>query len=666
MKESALNQRALLPEVHDTGIPPHRADGAFQLDPTQAAVAYAAPDARLIVEAGPGHGKTAVACARVAHLLDQGVPGTQILLLSFTRTAVREMRQRIGELARSGTDTADIRIMTIDSWASRLRSGYLSDSDFQRTFDDGIRRTNQLLCEPTSDLSDRIAAFRHILVDEAQDLVGMRAQLIAKLLCSVGRECGFTVFLDPAQGIYDWAEDDVAEGAESVSFADLVQRVPGIQKTVSLGHLHRTANPDLRRLLLGARSLVLDPQISEPATTLRAILAEQTIPGWPVWNDFVPTLSADSLILFRRRGPVLEASAWLANAGIPHRIRIGGLPQPVAPWLAALVHDAYEKSGRQSSLTRSTCEQSWVALGDSYLTRGWTFDRAWSVLRRLTEGTANRIDARRVADTLLRGQVPDDFHTRELGSGGPVLGTVHGSKGREGSRVVFMVPAQEDWRRDEDDGEEGDPSAAESGEARVLYVAITRARERLDLYNGRRSYWSKIRGRDWTVPKVGQNNRKSKKGGDESFRTQFEIGREGDLDPAIGMVVCPGGPVVHQAHLRSFDGTPRQMIGLRDDKDSHRGWKVFPKTDKNVDREQDPVVATLDPRVERDIKDALNRKSRFLSSSTISHLYQLDTTTHAIRPDHPALDLLPEPWRTLRLIVAPVVVGLGSIYARRK
>ena len=42
---------------------------------------------------GPGTGKTAVACARVAELIDKGVNPAGIWLISFTRTAIR---QKIG------------------------------------------------------------------------------------------------------------------------------------------------------------------------------------------------------------------------------------------------------------------------------------------------------------------------------------------------------------------------------------------------------------------------------------------------------------------------------------------------------------------------------------------------------------------------------------------
>lgn len=641
-----------LPDVPDTGIPPRAADGSFQLDDTQRPVALAPVDARQVVEAGPGHGKTAVACARVAWLLDQGVPGTQILLLSFTRTAVREMRQRICELAQGGSDVADIRILTIDSWASRLRSGFLGGSAVSGSFDEGIRQALSLLKAPTADLAARLEEYRHVLIDEAQDLVGQRALLIAQLLRAVPEACGFTVFLDPAQGIYDWAEDEPAEGELSVSFADLLKSIPGVEPIGALGHLHRTADPALRRLLLGARQLVLDPDTEQPATALRHHLAKDMHPGWPEWKTLVPSLPEDALVLFRRRGAALDASAWLASEGIRHRLRLGGLPQPVAPWVAALLHDAYETSGGARFLSRNACEETWATLEGSYLTREWSFDRAWRVLRKMAAEGRNQIDARRIADTQLTGRVPDDLFTRELGPGGPVLGTVHGSKGREGSRVVFMLPAIEDWYTDDEDQEEARREARQAGEARVLYVAITRAKERLDVYDGGRSYWSKVHGRDWQRAK---NN-----------RVRFEVGREGDLDPARAMVLSPGAAGRHQRWMRGFNGVPRHVSALRPGVKWATPWEIRDAQGHDVDGTGPLVISMLDQDADRDIYEALSKKGLKRTSDELRHLYQVDITTTALHPDHPAVDRLPEPWRTLRLILAPVVVGLGSTFARKR
>ena len=65
------------------------------------------PKERILVEAGPGTGKIAVAYARVAKLLSQDDlhPGF-ILMVSFTQTALAEMKNRIRPWAESGRVSA--------------------------------------------------------------------------------------------------------------------------------------------------------------------------------------------------------------------------------------------------------------------------------------------------------------------------------------------------------------------------------------------------------------------------------------------------------------------------------------------------------------------------------------------------------------------------------
>mgnify|MGYP001818144010 CR=1 FL=1 len=103
-------------------------------DKKQQAVIDADSSDRILVEAGPGTGKTAVACARVAHLIDeQELTPAKVWLLSFTRTAVRELRDRIGGYVEHPLDAMSVKITTLDSQVWYLRQG-LQDSNFENLF----------------------------------------------------------------------------------------------------------------------------------------------------------------------------------------------------------------------------------------------------------------------------------------------------------------------------------------------------------------------------------------------------------------------------------------------------------------------------------------------------------------------------------------------------
>ena len=99
-------------------------------DSTQKKIINSNFNERIAVSAGPGTGKTAIACARVSSIVDEGLPSSSIMMLSFTRTAIRELSDRIANFISSDNNPSNLRITTIDSQAWSILYGF-SDEEVE-------------------------------------------------------------------------------------------------------------------------------------------------------------------------------------------------------------------------------------------------------------------------------------------------------------------------------------------------------------------------------------------------------------------------------------------------------------------------------------------------------------------------------------------------------
>ncbi|HEX2155095.1 MAG TPA: ATP-dependent DNA helicase [Acidimicrobiia bacterium] len=94
------------------------ADTRVLAEPEQWSDAIADSEGPQLIVAGPGTGKTHFLARRVAHLLGQGVPAGEILVLTFSRRAASELEGRIGRLLPRPVSNATA--STFHSYAHRL------------------------------------------------------------------------------------------------------------------------------------------------------------------------------------------------------------------------------------------------------------------------------------------------------------------------------------------------------------------------------------------------------------------------------------------------------------------------------------------------------------------------------------------------------------------
>ena len=99
-----------------------------QLNPQQQ-MAVDHVEGPLLVLAGAGSGKTRIVTFRVAHLLQLGVPSTEILAMTFTNKAADEMRHRILQLTHKSVLTC-----TFHSLCARILRESISALNYTREF----------------------------------------------------------------------------------------------------------------------------------------------------------------------------------------------------------------------------------------------------------------------------------------------------------------------------------------------------------------------------------------------------------------------------------------------------------------------------------------------------------------------------------------------------
>ncbi|MEV5471175.1 UvrD-helicase domain-containing protein [Streptomyces sp. NPDC052207] len=435
-------------------------------------------DARVLVTAGAGAGKTHTLVRRLDALCghedpEQALEAAEILVLTFSRAAARELRERI---TRHGERAHRVRARTFDAWAYEVLLQARPDGEWGAVgFDERIAAATRAIEKGALEVGDAVPP-AHVVIDEVQDLLGGRRELVETLLDRYQDSCGFTVVGDAAQSVYGFQIENLSERADETGrffdwlrFSypdDLVElrltrnfRAATAEARVALAHgplLQQVNDPDeAGRLYDELRDLLLDP-----ANGMGDLDDAFTLDGLRDLSDICAVLTRDNQ-------QALVVSGLLHTHGIDHRLRRPLEERPVPYWVAELL--------RRTEATGLTEDRFRRLLSEIPLPYEPDAAALWTVLRRVARGAGRGVlDLDRLRCAVAEGRFPDEAADPE--NAHVVVSTVHRAKGLEFDRVIVLTPPTLAELHKRYQNELDLPS-----EARALYVAMTRARQ--DLYH---------------------------------------------------------------------------------------------------------------------------------------------------------------------------------------
>jgi DNA helicase-2/ATP-dependent DNA helicase PcrA len=464
----------------------------IQIQNPQERVIHAASRARQLVLAPPGTGKTHTVIQRLVRLHESDRLGgdlSQVLIVSFSRAAAAELGIRFQEALRDRAAAIHTfpRLSTLDSLVGQLLFRDMGfDADLGGYDGSILLLTSILEGRKGLELQEQArqlirGRIRIVIVDEVQDIVGIRAGLVLAILRTLRSDNpGLLILGDLRQAIYGFSLQQEQVNERKITpfqlirdiqseFSDLDRVEFVIQHRFSLSCQQLMTNlreamdadkknlpgefPDREQLRQLLRNV---PELDDPDQLFGDEFSRQRVAVLSRTNHKV------SQIQVACSGPAQIYARTLRVARNPEG---AGFPAWVARALGTL------------QVAGTLSETNFIGLYRRYVRDD--IEEAKQKMEWLTD--ACRLDkrsfqVREVLDFIEQNsRIPTDL--RDKAQPGEIcLSTIHQAKGREFEVVVVVDPLSLLERSTDESNEE----------ARILYVALTRAKNQIFRCNGRR------------------------------------------------------------------------------------------------------------------------------------------------------------------------------------
>jgi hypothetical protein len=320
------------------------------------------------------------------------------------------------------------------------------------TFDERIERATSFL-QADVETATKALGFRHIIVDEVQDVVGIRCDFVTSLLGLKG--VGFTLLGDRAQGIYDFQMASEERLLERPRFYEAIQQAfgPGVQR-FSLEKNYRLKEPNRKLADLGLRLCEDGADFEVLSIELGRMVSKLlSVGNFDNLSEMLGNQGTHA-VLCSTGGEALYLSRELRRHGICHLLNGDPQERHWPRWIVSIL-----KALPSQSL-------SWIKFADSYpedATQCWLAkEAAWRELRRIAGTRGRFLDIREVVRGMRAAWIPDTV--AQASRSKVTVSNVHRAKGLEFGTVYIYDephPGMEQFASDR---------------ARRLFVALTRTR----------------------------------------------------------------------------------------------------------------------------------------------------------------------------------------------